>query len=149
MVENGEAGSPVSRPSTVDDLLLICRHLNEQSAKYVVIGGFAIFEHGLARLTDDIDSLIDSAPENVARVKRAIECLPDRASRDVMDTDVAEYTVVRVNDEVTVDLMGSAGSLVPAEMVRGPRTGAARVEYVKKFIMVSERKECMWAMWNI
>lgn len=92
---DGDEGAPITRPPTVDDLLLICRHLNEQGAKYVVIGGFAIFEHGLARLTDDIDFLVDSAPENVARVKRALECLPDRASRDVLDTDVAEYTVVR------------------------------------------------------
>ena len=29
-----------SRPPTKDDLLLICRSLNEHGAKYVVIGGF-------------------------------------------------------------------------------------------------------------
>ncbi|HMP74743.1 MAG TPA: nucleotidyltransferase [Kiritimatiellia bacterium] len=108
MVEENADGAPTSRPPTLDDLLLICRNLNDQGASYVVIGGFAMFEHGLARLTDDIDLLIENSPANVARVKKALECLPDRASRDVLDTDVVEYTVVRVNDEVTVDLMGSA-----------------------------------------
>ncbi len=108
MVTNGDGGTPITRPPTVDDLLLICHSLNELGAKYVVIGGFAIFEHGLARLTDDVDRLVDSRPENVARVKKALECLPDGASRDVLDTDAADYSVVRVNDEVTVDLMAAA-----------------------------------------
>lgn len=97
-----------TRLPTLDDVLLICRHLNDQKARYVLIGGFAIFEHGLARLTEDIDLLIDNRPENVALVKKALECLPDKASREVLDNDVADYAVVRVNDEVTVDLMGSA-----------------------------------------
>lgn len=97
-----------TRPPTLEDVLLICRHLNEQQARYIVIGGFAIFEHGLARLTDDIDLLVDAKPENVARVKTALDCLPDRACREILDTDVGEYVVVRVNDEVTVDLMASA-----------------------------------------
>lgn len=97
-----------TRPPGLDDLLLICRSLNERQARYVVIGGFAIFEHGLARLTDDLDLLIDSAPANVARVKEALECLPDQASREVLDTDVADFVVVRINDEITVDLLASA-----------------------------------------
>jgi hypothetical protein len=102
-------GEPLdTRPPTLEDLLLICRHLNAQHARYIVIGGFAIFEHGLARLTDDIDLLVDSSLDNVARVKTALECLPDKASRDVHDSDVSTYAVVRINDEITVDLMATA-----------------------------------------
>jgi len=34
----------------------------------VVIGGFAIIHHGFPRLTHDIDLLIETTPENEARV---------------------------------------------------------------------------------
>ena len=39
--------------------------------------------------------------------KKALSILPDNAAREVLDTDIAEYEVVRVADEVVVDLMGS------------------------------------------
>jgi hypothetical protein len=97
-----------TRPPNVEDLLLICRSLNEQQARYIVVGGLAIFEHGFARMTENLDLLVDKRPENVARVKAALTCLPDRASLEVEDSDVLNYTVVRINDEITVDLMGSA-----------------------------------------
>lgn len=116
-----------TRPPSLDDLLLICRQLNQLEARYIIIGGLAIFEYGLARLTEDVDLLIDSSPENVRIVKKALECLPDKASRDVNDSDVADYVVVRINDEITVDLMGNAcgvdyneaSSMIERREVRG------------------------------
>jgi hypothetical protein len=50
-------------------------------------------------------------PDNVARVKRALSVLADNAAADVADTDVREYVVVRIADEVIVDLMGRACGL--------------------------------------
>ncbi len=41
-----------------------------------------------------------------------MEVLPDKAIREVADTDVEEYTVVRVVDEITVDLMARIGDVV-------------------------------------
>ena len=98
----------VSRPPSIEDLLLICRNLNEREARYIVIGGLAIYEHGLARMTEGIDLLVDPSAGNISRVKAALQCLPDQASREVLDTDVSAYVVVRINDEITVDLMASA-----------------------------------------
>jgi predicted nucleotidyltransferase len=86
----------------------ICHALNEAGARYILIGGFAVIAHGGARTTKDIDLLVDASPENVARVKRALRILEDHAVDEVADTDVARYTVVRVADEVVVDLMALA-----------------------------------------
>lgn len=97
-----------TRPPCLDDLLLICENLNQRSARYVVVGGLAIFQQGLARLTDDVDLLIDPDPANVEKVIDALACMPDQASLEVNRNDVANYTVVRINDEITIDLMGSA-----------------------------------------
>jgi len=90
------------------DLLKICKSLNEHCAKYVVIGGMAMVLHGFNRGTEDIDLLVDKATENIVLLKKALSILPDNAVRKVLDNDVEEYGVVRVADEVVVDLMGSA-----------------------------------------
>ncbi len=68
MADEAPGDSLGTRLPTLDDVLLICRHLNDHKARYVLIGGFAIFEHGLARMTENIDLLIGNRPENVARV---------------------------------------------------------------------------------
>ena len=99
---------PYAREPQVEDLARICRALNDAGARYVLIGGFAVIARGGARTTKDIDFLIDASPENVARVKQALRILEDKAVDDVADDDVARYAVVRVADEVVVDLMAIA-----------------------------------------
>jgi len=77
----------------------------------VVIGGFAVIHAGYPRFTADLDLIIALDPENEARVYEALRSLPDRAVDELDPGDVAKYTVVRVNDEITVDLMGSASGI--------------------------------------
>jgi hypothetical protein len=103
------------RLPTTDDLLLLCRRLNEAGAKYLVLGGFAIIQHGFARATEDIDLLIDTSPENFAKVKVAMMGLPDGAVREVNAEDFQECLVVRVGDEFVVDLMRQACGINFAE----------------------------------
>lgn len=104
-----------SRPPTQGDLVALCGRLNELGARYVVIGGFAIIHAGYARMTEDLDLLIDTALENESRVFQALETLPDRAVLELQPGEVAQYVVVRVNDEITVDLMRSACAIEYAE----------------------------------
>lgn len=92
----------------IEDLISICRRLNELGAQYVVIGGFAIITSGMARTTGDVDLLIDTTAENEALVFKALEMLPDHAVTELDPGDVSKYTVVRVVDEVVIDLMQSA-----------------------------------------
>ena len=102
---------PYSHEPQIEDLVRICRALNEAGAHYILIGGFAVIAHGGARTTKDIDLLIDASPDNVSRVKRALRILEDQAIDQVADTDVARYTVVRVADEVVIGLMAQACGL--------------------------------------
>ena len=112
--DNPEEGLE-SRPPTLQDLVDLCRRLNETGARYVVIGGFAIIEAGLPRTTMDIDLLIDSSRENEACVFHALEGLPDKAVRELQPGDIARYVVVRIADEIVVDLMHSACGIDYAE----------------------------------
>ena len=99
---------PYAREPQIEDLVRICQALNDAGARYILIGGFAVIAHGGVRTTKDIDLLIDPSVENVARVKQGLRILEDRAVDQVAETDVARYTVVRVADEVVIDLMALA-----------------------------------------
>jgi hypothetical protein len=107
-----------ARIPTAADVAAIARSLTEAGARYLLVGGFAVIAHGYLRTTKDIDILVDDSPENVARVKQALSFLADNAVAEVGDTDVRDYLVVRVIDEVVVDLMGRACGIDYAEAVR-------------------------------
>ena len=47
-------------------------------------------------------------PVNQGRIKKALEILPDKAIREFGDEDFRDYLVVRVSDEILVDVMTSA-----------------------------------------
>ena len=98
----------VTRIPEERDLVALARELNRLGVAYVVIGGFAINRLGLVRATDDLDLLIARDRANQALVKQALEILPDKAVRELGDEDLAQWIVVRVNDDITVDLMTEA-----------------------------------------
>jgi hypothetical protein len=115
-MDNGHADpSPEARPASLDDLVLLCRLLNESGAKYLVIGGWAMIQHGFGRTTGDIDLLVDSSPANFAKVKDAMLSLPDGAIREVQAGELDRYVVVRISDEFVVDLMKAACGIEYAE----------------------------------
>ena len=97
-----------ARPPLLEDLVSLCRDLNREGARYVVLGGMAVIQAGFVRATNDVDLLIDTSPENQDRVRRALMALPDGAVRDMAPDDLDRYVVVRVADEFVVDLMKSA-----------------------------------------
>ncbi|MGA7882844.1 MAG: hypothetical protein WCD63_18440 [Terrimicrobiaceae bacterium] len=101
----------VPRPPVEEDLVALCRILNKLGARYLVIGGYAIIQAGYPRFTGDLDLLIDTAPENEAKVYLALRSLPDRAVDELDRGDVAKYAVVRVADEIVIDLMKSASGI--------------------------------------
>ena len=110
-----KAGNLVPRDPSLEDLVNLCRELNALHANYVVVGGFAIRASGYPRHTGDVDLLVASDLENEARVFKALETLPDHAVKQLDPGDVAKYLVVRVADEILVDLMASASGIDYAE----------------------------------
>ncbi len=103
------------RPPQQRDLVELCRRLNELGARYLVCGGFAIIHAGYLRATGDLDLLIDAQLQNEAKVFTALEILSDKAVLELKPGEVSEYTVVRIHDEITVDLMASASGIRFAE----------------------------------
>ncbi len=99
------------REPRIEDLIHLCRELNRLGARYVVVGGFAMRAAGYIRQTMDIDLIVDSAPENERRVYQALDFLPDKAVRELKPGELDRFTVIRVADEIVVDLMKLAGGI--------------------------------------
>jgi hypothetical protein len=101
----------ISRPPLEGDLVSLCRELNQRGAKYVVVGGFAIIAAGLPRMTTDVDLMVAVDLENEAKVFAALATLPDNAVRELQPGELQQYNVIRVGDEILVDLLRSAGGI--------------------------------------
>ena len=108
MVDTDDGKASESRPPTLSDLLALCLALNDAGAKYIVVGGMAIIEAGFVRATEDIDLLIEVSVENQKRVRSALMKLPDQTVQEMRDEDIEQYMVVRVADEIVIDLMKRA-----------------------------------------
>jgi hypothetical protein len=88
-MEAQDANTPLEpRFPTLDDLLFLCRSLNGAGAKYIVIGGWAVIQHGFERTTSDVDLLVDSSPENFQKIRTAMLKLPDGAIKEVEPDDL-------------------------------------------------------------
>lgn len=103
-----EGDGEITRIPDEADLVALAREFNRLGVAYVVIGGFAINRLGFIRATEDIDLLIGRDLANQRLVKQAMEILPDKAVRELGDEDLDQWIVVRVNDDITVDLMTEA-----------------------------------------
>jgi Nucleotidyl transferase of unknown function (DUF2204) len=107
-----------SREPTVEDLRDLCRELNRHGAKYIVIGGFAMRAANYNRTTMDVDLMVAADAANEAKVFSALATLPDNAVRELQPGELQQYNVIRIGDEILVDLMRSAAGIDYAEAVR-------------------------------
>jgi len=104
-MENDHTPPPELEPCepTLADLVALCRWLN--TAGYV-------------RQTIDVDLLVATGADNERRVYEALSHLPDNAVRELTAGDLDQSAVIRVADEIIVDLMKSAGGIQYSEAAR-------------------------------
>lgn len=115
---DAKAGELTPRDPTVEDVVHLCRELNRRGARYVVVGGFAMRARGYPRHTAAVDLVIAADSGNEAATFDALATLPDGCVRELRPGDVARYAVVRVADEIVVDLMARASGIGYAEAAR-------------------------------
>lgn len=118
MADDLPSNELTSREPTVEDLRDLCRELNQRGAKYVVVGGFAIRAANYNRRTMDVDLIVANDLENEAKVYSALSTLPDNAVRELQPGELQRYNVIRVGDEILVDLMVSAGGIDYDEAIK-------------------------------
>jgi len=118
MADDRSSDELESREPTVEDLRNLCRELNQRGAKYVVVGGFAMRAANYNRGTMDVDLIVAADAENEAKVFSALSTLPDNAVGELRPGELEQYNVIRVADEILVDLMRSAGGIDYAEAAK-------------------------------
>lgn len=97
-----------ARKATLEDLKTVIKSLNENNADYLLIGGYALHMHGIARTTSDIDILVPATEESGEKVKHALMVLPDKAAKDLLPEWFKEGETIRLADEIVVDIMFTA-----------------------------------------
>jgi len=98
-------------------LLRVCSLLNKHGAKYLIIGARACWLHGYVRATMDVDILVPEDLENHACIIAALSELEDHAAAELTPKDLAENLVVKIADEVEVDVSTRAWKLSYADAI--------------------------------
>jgi hypothetical protein len=110
-----------TRPATWEDVKHIARHFEAAGVEYALVGGYALAAHGFNRFTEDIDVLVNPSAENARRWIAALSQLPDHAAAELAtETDVFgqdKTYAIRINDEITVDVMPAIAGHCWDEMV--------------------------------
>ncbi len=78
------------KSAVFDALRKIAKRLNDLGIPYAVVGGMALFRHGLRRFTEDVDLLVTK--DDLIRIHAALDGLgylpPHRQSKHLRDTDL-------------------------------------------------------------
>lgn len=98
-------------------LLRVCSLLNAAHARYLIIGAQACILHGLIRTTEDVDILIEKSEGNCRLVLEALSLMADGAARELTPADLIENVVVKIADEVEVDVSTHAWTVSYEEAV--------------------------------
>jgi hypothetical protein len=100
-------------------LAVLCRLLNSERARYVIVGATAMQLWGTTRATRDIDILIDPTLENAERVLRALAQLPYGVAREHTPAELVAQPVTMIGDTPNVDVLTRAWNLSWSQAERG------------------------------
>ena len=123
MADASQSNKPVS------SLLRVCSLLNNHDVRYLVAGGYACILHGLVRTTEDVDILIEESTDNYRRIIDALSELEDHAAKELTPQDFEDNVVIKVADEVEVDISRRAWKISYEEAA--PHTRLATIEGVR------------------
>ena len=96
-------------------LIRVCTLLNAAGAEYLVVGAWALILNNVVRATEDVDILIAAHRANYERVIRALSQLEDGSASELTPQDFEENVVIKVADEVEVDVSTQAWTMTYAE----------------------------------
>lgn len=92
-------------------LLRVCSLLNRHKARYLIVGARACSLHGYIRATTDVDILVPEDLENHGRLIAALSELEDHAAAELTPQDFIDNVVVKIADEVEVDVSTRAWTI--------------------------------------
>lgn len=95
-----------------NDLIEVCRGLQAQGVRYILVGGHAVRLNGIMRATEDVDILVPLDTENGARLIAGLSFLesardlqPEWFSPEANQPDVEN---IRLADRIVIDILFAA-----------------------------------------
>ena len=94
--------------------------LNSHGVEYVVVGAFAVAQHGHVRTTGDIDVLVRNSQENAERVTRALDAF-GMGSLGLRAADFTmSYSVIQLGQApVRIDILTTCSGVTFEEVWAG------------------------------
>jgi hypothetical protein len=104
----------------LDEALKVLASLEKEGVDYVLVGGAALTIHGLVRATEDLDLFVRPTPENIERLRRALQSLYQDPSIDEISTEdlLGDYPAVRYyppSGELFLDILTRLGEFATFE----------------------------------
>lgn len=91
-------GSPLATMEPTFEKLLVL--LAEGRVDFVLVGGVAVTLHGYMRLTEDVDIIVDAAPDNLTRLLQALSTYGQGFAAELSLEDFAdEEGAIRIVEE--------------------------------------------------
>ncbi|MBP7865503.1 MAG: nucleotidyl transferase AbiEii/AbiGii toxin family protein [Acidobacteria bacterium] len=104
----------------LDTVRKILQALWKHQVRYALVGGIALNLHGISRNTLDIDLLIPEDPDNLDRLKQALDYVfQDPSIQEISASDLASYAVIRYGtpSDFYIDIILRLGEMFSFENV--------------------------------
>lgn len=160
-MRKGGKGNGGSKVELQKEIVRVCKALNSEGVKYVVVGGCAVILHGYYRTTHDIDLLVDSSIENIRRLKEAFQKIfKSEELSEIRDVDIDQYAVVRFapeSEEIVIDMIGKIKTIdfktaiqdmeeIEVEGIKIPVCGLSTLIETKKGIRAKDKDDLLFLL---
>jgi len=118
--------------------------LADADVKFIVAGGLAVALNGFVRTTEDVDILIDSSSENVARLLQTLENFGEGHARELSPADFSEVEgAVRIVEDFPLDIFTVMQGKKYSELIsraNPTKIGAATIHFLDAETLMELKK---------
>ncbi len=117
--------------------------LTDADVRFIVVGGVAVILNGYVRLTEDIDLLLDSDPENITRLLDTLAGFGEGFARELTPADFSEeegaIRIIEESEDCMIDLFTLMSGLKFADLISDAETqevGGRRIHHASKAALI-------------
>ena len=130
--------------NTQPDFEELLKLLEQNSVRYMIIGGYAVAFHGFPRFTKDIDVFFFNSEQNIAKVRKVLfdfgftpETIPVEIFTEV--GNVIQFGVTPVRVDLINDIDGVTYKNAEQHIIRG-KYGDIEVNFIGKEDLLKNKK---------
>ncbi len=80
----------------VESFMAVLEALHEHEVEYILVGGLAVIFHGVSRITKDLDFFVKRNPQNIEKLKRALQTVfDDESITEITNDELVDYPLIR------------------------------------------------------